>query len=143
MASFAGRWATSPCGTRGSTSSEASRLLGDQLDPRMRKRLDKSLAKARSRDHLRALTGSPRSSTATVGSSRDPPLVVPVSELAADLRRDEVDSTVQASFSTTPPRSTPAIRELVGSYSFVDMARKAVGGRQRGDPLLDRADART
>lgn len=129
---------------------EAARLLGDQVDERRRKRLDKSLAKARTRDHLRALDKL----TAVVDGQRrfiaDPPVVVPVSDLAADLRRDEVERTVQAVLSTYSDSLDAGHRELVRSYSFVDMARKAVGvgsvgtrcwivlmrGRDDDDPLF-------
>jgi uncharacterized protein (DUF2252 family) len=129
---------------------EARELLGERLDKRGRKRLDKSLAKARSRDHLRARDNL----TAVVDGQRrfvaDPPVVVPVSDLAADLRRDEVERTVQAVLSTYSDSLDAGHRELVRSYSFVDMARKAVGvgsvgtrcwivlmrGRDDDDPLF-------
>ncbi|HEX6249390.1 MAG TPA: DUF2252 domain-containing protein [Nocardioidaceae bacterium] len=129
---------------------QARRLLGDQLDPRIRKRLDKSVAKARGRDHLRALNKL----TEVVDGRRrivaDPPLVVPVSQLAADRRRDEVESTVEAILLEYAASLGPGHRELVGSYTFVDMARKVVGvgsvgtrcwivllrGRDDDDPLF-------
>ena len=129
---------------------EAARLLGDQLDDRGRKRLDKSTAKARSRDHLRSLD---RLTEMVDGHRRiiaDPPVVVPVSALTPGLGRDEVERTVQAILSEYASTLDPGQRELVGSYSFVDMARKAVGvgsvgtrcwivlmrGRDDDDPLF-------
>jgi uncharacterized protein (DUF2252 family) len=129
---------------------EARRLLSDQLDSHLRKRLDKSVAKARSRDHLRAFNKL----TEVVDGQRriagDPPLVVPVSQLAADLRRDEVESTVDGILRVYAASLGPGQRELVRSYTFVDMARKVVGvgsvgtrcwivlmrGRDDGDPLF-------
>jgi uncharacterized protein (DUF2252 family) len=129
---------------------EAARLLGDDLDSRGRKRLDKSVAKARTRDHLRSLG---RMTEIVDGQRRiiaDPPVVVPVSALAPGLGRDEVERTVQAILSDYASTLDPGHRELVGSYSFVDMARKAVGvgsvgtrcwivlmrGRDDDDPLF-------
>lgn len=129
---------------------EARRLLGDQLDPRLRKRLDKSLAKARSHDHLRALNKL----TEVVDGRRrivaDPPLVVPLSQLAAHLRPEELESAVEDILRDYAASLGPGHRELVGSYTVVDVARKVVGvgsvgtrcwivlmrGRDDEDPLF-------
>lgn len=129
---------------------EAARLLGDQLDEKDRKRLDRSVAKAHTRDHLRSLDKL----TEVVGGHRriiaDPPVVVPVSALTPGLGRDQVERTVQAILADYASTLDPGHRELVGSYSFVDMARKAVGvgsvgtrcwivlmrGRDDDDPLF-------
>jgi uncharacterized protein (DUF2252 family) len=128
----------------------AVRLWGDQLDSRGRKRLDKSLAKARSRDHLRSLDKL----TEVVDGQRriiaDPPVVVPVAMLTAGMARDDVEQGVQAILAGYASTLDPGHRELVGSYTFVDMARKAVGvgsvgtrcwivlmrGRDDNDPLF-------
>ncbi len=106
---------------------EAQRLLGDELDPRMRKRLTKSVAKARGRDHLRDLN---RLTEVVDGHRRivgDPPLVVPVSQLAGDMRRDQIDSAVEDILLEYAASLGPGLRELVGSYTFVDLARKVSG----------------
>jgi uncharacterized protein (DUF2252 family) len=129
---------------------EAVRLLGERLDQRNRKRLDKSVAKARTRDHLRSLD---RLTEVVDGQRRiigDPPVVVPVSDLTAGVAREEVEQGVQAILAGYASTLAPGHRELVGSYSFVDMARKAVGvgsvgtrcwivlmrGRDDDDPLF-------
>jgi uncharacterized protein (DUF2252 family) len=129
---------------------EAVRLLGERLDQRNRKRLDKSVAKARTRDHLRSLD---RLTEVVDGQRRiigDPPVVVPVSDLTAGVAREEVEQGVQAILAGYASTLAPGHRELVGSYSFVDMARKAVGvgsvgtrcwivlmrGRDDADPLF-------
>ena len=129
---------------------KAQRLLGDQLDPRIRKNLDRSVTRARRRDHLRALDKL----TELVDGRRrivaDPPLVVPVSQLAAGLRRDQVESTVEGILLEYATSLDPGLRQLVGSYTFEDMARKVVGvgsvgtrcwivlmrGRDDEDPLF-------
>ncbi len=129
---------------------ELQRLLGPQLDARARRRLDRSLAKARSHDHLRSLDKL----TEVVDGQRrivgDPPLVVPVSQLTPGMRRDEVESAVEGILLGYSSSLDPGYRELVGSYTFVDMARKAVGvgsvgtrcwivlmrGRDDDDPLF-------
>jgi len=129
---------------------EARRLLDDRLDPGLRKRLDKSVAKARGRDHLRSLDKL----TEVVDGRRriigDPPLVVPVSQLAPGMRRDEVERAVEGILLDYRSTLDLGHRELVGSYTFVDMARKVVGvgsvgtrcwivlmrGRDDDDPLF-------
>ncbi|MGZ8741790.1 MAG: DUF2252 domain-containing protein [Nocardioides sp.] len=129
---------------------EAQRLLTDQLDSRFRKRLDKTVAKARSRDHMRSLDKL----TEVVDGQRriiaDPPVVLPISQLAPGMGREEVESTVEGILRDYAESLDPGQRELVGSYTFVDMARKAVGvgsvgtrcwivlmrGRDDDDPLF-------
>jgi uncharacterized protein (DUF2252 family) len=129
---------------------QARRLLDAELDPRLRKRLTKSVAKARRRDHLRALG---RLTEVVDGHRRivgDPPLVVPVADLATDLRRDEVESRVEDILVQYAGTLGPGHRELVASYTFVDLARQVVGvgsvgtrcwlvlmrGRDDDDPLF-------
>jgi uncharacterized protein (DUF2252 family) len=129
---------------------ELQRQLGPQLDARVRKRLDKSVAKARGHDHLRSLD---KLTEVVEGQRRiiaDPPLVVPVSQIAPGLRRDEVESTVQDILLGYAASLEPGHRALFSSYTFVDMARKVVGvgsvgtrcwivlmrGRDDDDPLF-------
>ena len=137
-------WATSPCGTPGWTSSEARRLLGDRLDPQHAQAPRRSpLAKARSHDHLRALDKL----TEVVDGRRrivaDPPLVVPVSDLAADLCRDEVESTRRrASSRTTPPRSVPATASWSAPTPSSTWPGKVVGVGSVGTRCWIVADAR-
>lgn len=128
----------------------AEGLLGDRLDPRMRKRIAKSTAKARRRDHLRALD---KLTTIVDGHRRitpDPPFVVPIFELAGGLGRDEIDATVREVLAEYAASLGPDHRELARSYTFVDAARKVVGvgsvgtrcwivlmrGRDDDDPLF-------
>ncbi|KRF00244.1 hypothetical protein ASG88_12785 [Nocardioides sp. Soil777] len=129
---------------------EAKELLGERLDKRGRKRLDKSLAKARSRNHLRSLDKMTRVVDGERRIVADPPVVVPVADLAPGLGRDEIEHTVQAVLADYASSLEPGLRELVRSYSFVDMARIASGvgsvgtrcwvtlmrGRDEDDPLF-------
>ncbi|MGA8044830.1 MAG: DUF2252 domain-containing protein [Dermatophilaceae bacterium] len=125
-------------------------LFGDQLDPRMRKRMLKSTEKARRRDHHRALDKL----TEVIDGQRrivsDPPLIVPVSELAQGLGREEIESFIAAVLEDYAATLRQDHRELLRSYTFVDMARKVVGvgsvgtrcwivvllGRDDDDPLF-------
>lgn len=125
-------------------------LLGSDADPRMRRRVDKAVTKARSRDHLRALD---KLTTVVDGRRRivaDPPVVVPVAELAAGAQQEEIAATVQTIIGRYADSLDPGHRALVRSYSYVDMARKVVGvgsvgtrcwivlmrGRDDTDPLF-------
>ena len=81
-----------------------------QLDGRRRKRLDKSVAKARTRDHLRALDKL----TAVVDGQRriiaDPPVVVARCRTwLADLDVTRSSAPCRRSCPPTPPPSTPVI----------------------------------
>jgi uncharacterized protein (DUF2252 family) len=129
---------------------EASRQLGDQLDQRLSDRVAASVAKAQRKDHLRAL----EKLTEVVDGRRrilaDPPVVVPISHLAPELRPDEVAELVQGILRDYSGTLDPAHRLLVDTYTYVDLARKAVGvgsvgtrcwlvlmrGRDDGDPLF-------
>jgi AI-2 transport protein TqsA len=129
---------------------EVRRQLAEELEPRNRRRLDTSIAKARSRDHLRALDKL----TVLVDGRRrivaDPPLVVPLSDLAEDMGRDEVEHKVEEILQAYAATLGPGRAELVGSYTCQDVARKVVGvgsvgtrcwlvlmrGRDDHDPLF-------
>jgi uncharacterized protein (DUF2252 family) len=129
---------------------QAKEILGDRLDDRMRARVDASVAKARTRDHLRSLGKL----TEVVDGRRrivaDPPLVVPVSTLAPSVRHQEVEDVVGGILEQYAASLDPVHRALVSSYSFVDLAHKVVGvgsvgtrcwivlmrGRDDDDPLF-------
>ncbi len=125
-------------------------ILGSTLDKSLRARIDKAEAKARTRDHLRALD---RLTEMVDGERRiiaDPPIVVPVSDLASDVSRDDIRSTVSDILAGYAATLAPGMHLLLDSYSFVDLARKVVGvgsvgtrcwlvlmqGRDDHDPLF-------
>ena len=122
-----------------------SRATGEQ-----KKRVEKTLAKARAKDSLRAfdrlthlVDGEPRIVS-------DPPLIVPVKELVEGIEAEEVYEAFQLlirSYRRTLPLDR---RRLLERYQFVDAARKVVGvgsvgtrawialllGRDGTDPLF-------
>jgi uncharacterized protein (DUF2252 family) len=125
-------------------------LFGERLDPRMRKRVAKTTEKARRRDHHRALDKL----TAMVDGERrivgDPPLIVPIAQLAQGVGRAEIENSVADILEGYAASLRHDYRRLMGSYTFVDMARKVVGvgsvgtrcwivllrGRDDDDPLF-------
>ena len=124
--------------------------VADNMDKQATKRFDKSLAKARSRDHLRSFN---RLTEVVAGRRRfvaDPPLLVPVSDLVGAEAQPEVYEGLRHLVYDYAGGLLPGERELVRSYEFKDMARKVVGvgsvgtrcwivlmlGRDDNDPLL-------
>ena len=124
--------------------------LGADLSKTMSKRLDRTIKKARGRDHLRSLNKL----TAVVDGRRrfvaDPPLLVPLSQVVTDRSEEETAAEVKGMVRQYSGTLPPGPRELVRSYDFVDMARKVVGvgsvgtrcwvilliGRDENDPLF-------
>ncbi|MBY9073411.1 DUF2252 domain-containing protein [Nocardioides sp. WL0053] len=124
--------------------------LGADLSKTMSKRLDRTVKKARGRDHLRSLNKL----TAVVDGRRrfvaDPPLLVPLSQVVTDRSEEEAAAQVKGMVRQYSGTLPPGPRELVRSYDFVDMARKVVGvgsvgtrcwvilliGRDENDPLF-------
>jgi uncharacterized protein (DUF2252 family) len=108
------------------------------------------LAKARTRDSLRAFS---KLTTMVDGEPRiisDPPLIVPIDELAADIDPEQALEWLQASVAQYRDTLAPERRVLLDQYRLVQFARKVVGvgsvgtrawialllGRDTGDPLF-------
>jgi uncharacterized protein (DUF2252 family) len=132
---------------------DAGRLPADlvsRLKKSSRKKLDQTLAKARTRDRHRSF----KKLTAIVDGERrivaDPPLIVPVSELLPEQPRERLESQLRGLLARYQRTLPPDRRLLAQAFEFVDMARKVVGvgsvgtrcwivllrGRDDGDPLF-------
>jgi uncharacterized protein (DUF2252 family) len=89
-----------------------------------RRRIERDLAKARAKDHLRAFDKL----TETVGGEpriiSDPPLVVPVDELAEPDRISQAVQAITRSYRRTLPADR---RHLLARFRYVHAARKVVG----------------
>ncbi|MGN6243236.1 MAG: DUF2252 domain-containing protein [Motilibacteraceae bacterium] len=125
-------------------------LLSGLVSRQRRKELDKSLAKARSRDSLRALGKL----TEVVDGHRrfhtDPPLLVPIADLLPQIAQDELEQQLRGLLDGYRQTLQPDRRALLLRYDFVDLARKVVGvgsvgtrcwvalllGRDDEDPLV-------
>jgi uncharacterized protein (DUF2252 family) len=127
--------------------------IGDQLDRKVLERVARNTAKARRKDHLRAVA---KLTSAVDGQMRfisDPPLVVPVSDLLDEYGladRDSVDDLIRGLLDDYAATLAPDARELVRRYRYADIARKVVGvgsvgtrawivlalGRDNADPLM-------
>jgi uncharacterized protein (DUF2252 family) len=129
---------------------EVKQHLSGELTKQMSRRLDKAVAKARSRDHRRSLAKLTEVVDGRRRIAGDPPTVVPVADLVEGIRPDEIESKVRGLIGEYADSLQPGARELVRSYRFVDMARKVVGvgsvgtrcwivllrGRDDSDPLF-------
>src|SRR4051812_7540202 len=124
--------------------------LGDQLNKKQDKKLARTLAKARSRDSMRAFDKL----TTVVDGRRvirpDPPLVVPIGDLLPDVERDTLEARLRDLLLDYRATLASDRRRLLEEFEVVDMARKVVGvgsvgtrcwvvllrGRDDDDPLF-------
>jgi uncharacterized protein (DUF2252 family) len=128
----------------------AAKELASQLTAKMVKRTGKALAKARTRDRMSAFSKLTRVVDGERRIVADPPLIVPIDDLAKGRERDEIfDSLGELvrSYRDTLQRDR---RILLERYRPVDFARKVVGvgsvgtrawivlllGRDGEDPLF-------
>ncbi|MFI0235881.1 DUF2252 domain-containing protein [Streptomyces sp. NPDC016845] len=124
--------------------------LSERLDPRTRRRMSRALDKARTRDHLQALSKLAYTVDEELRLSPDPPLITPLDEFLPDVERKHLEEQLRELIARYA-RTLPADRQtLLAQYRVVDMARKVVGvgsvgtrcwivlllGRDNGDPLL-------
>jgi uncharacterized protein (DUF2252 family) len=121
-----------------------------RLSKREAREAAQDIAKARSRDHLRAFSKRAEHAEDKWRFAADPPLIVPIHDLApAGIELDELDANIQSLVSTYR-RSLAAEHHPLEEYRLVDTARKVVGvgsvgthawihlfvGRDGSDPLI-------
>jgi uncharacterized protein (DUF2252 family) len=124
--------------------------LHNLVSAKERKRGEQNLAKAQSKDSLRAFSklteivdGEPR-----IGS--DPPVVTPIEEILGDERLHELEARLRSVIRSYRRTLAADRRRLLERYRYVDAARKVVGvgsvgtrayimllvGRDQSDPLF-------
>ena len=125
-----------------------------QVTPAEVKRLQGMVAKAQAKDSTKALSKLAVREGDTYRIKSDPPVVVPVSDLAReqgfDLDEDQLVEWLKSKFTIYRHSLQPDRRHLLDSYELVDFARKVVGvgsvgtrcwialflGRDDQDPLF-------
>jgi uncharacterized protein (DUF2252 family) len=132
---------------------DVSRLLerfGDELTKKRRKKIDHAVAKAETKNRMKALS---RLCTRVDGELRlisDPPLIVPIEAVAASEGAELDERDLRAVIQSYRRTLESARRHLFDSYRYVHSARKVVGvgsvgtrawvalfvGRDQGDPLF-------
>jgi uncharacterized protein (DUF2252 family) len=120
-------------------------------DRRLAKTLQRSEAKARTKDPMRALAKLTHEVDGKPRIVSDPPLIVPLAELVAGGdEADPVDSQIRTLFDSYRDTLPDDRRLLLERYTYVDLARKVVGigsvgtrswvllmlGRDNNDPLF-------
>jgi uncharacterized protein (DUF2252 family) len=124
--------------------------LGSQLTPKMAKRTEKTLAKARTRDSISALSKLTHVVDGQTRIRADPPLIVPIDDLAVGVEREEMFEALHGHLRSYRKTLERDRRVLLERFRFVDFARKVVGvgsvgtsawialllGRDDEDPLF-------
>ena len=121
-----------------------------RLDEVRRKRLDRALAKSRTRDTLQAFGKLTEVVDGRLRLRADPPLIVPLRDLLPDTEGRDLREAFRELVADYRSSLQVDRRTLLERYTFVDMARKVVGvgsvgtrcwvvllvGRDDNDPLL-------
>jgi uncharacterized protein (DUF2252 family) len=124
--------------------------FGAMATKEQRRRTEKTLEKARTRDHLRAFN---KLVTIVDGKPQfisQPPLLVPVEELASDIPAEALHEAIRGALRSYRATLTSDRRHLLEGYEYQQLARKVVGvgsvgtrawvallrGRDESDPLL-------
>jgi uncharacterized protein (DUF2252 family) len=119
-------------------------------DRKQAKSVARAEAKARTKDSLKAMSRLTHEVDGELRIVSDPPLVVPVEELAADVPVDEIKAEIATVFRKYRSTLQHDRRKLLEGYRAVDFARKVVGvgsvgtrawillllGRDDADPLF-------
>ncbi len=149
MADFAGRGNLDVWYSRLDVGS-ALREFGPQFKPKMTKRTEKQLAKARTKDSLSAFSKLARTVDGRVRIVDQSPLIVPIENLSAGQQRDEMFEALDQLLRAYRKTLQFDRRVLLDQFRLADLARKVVGvgsvgtrawialllGRDDGDPLF-------
>src|SRR4051812_39082649 len=107
--------------------SELQERLRANKDSKQAKAARRSVAKARTKDSMKALS---RLTTDVDGEPRivsDPPLVVPLADLAGELDVEAIENEIRALVRVYRRTLQGDRRQLLESFRYVDLARKVVG----------------
>lgn len=123
------------------------KVLRRQIDDRRYRQLERTLAKARAKDSLRALRKLTREADGELRIAGDPPLITPLEDL---IDGAEAEAQLRLVLDAYRESLTHDRRHLASSYRYVHAARKVVGvgsvgtrawivlllGKGRDDPLF-------
>ena len=142
--------ATSTSGTPASTSTRSPRWRLGRAPRKQLKRFERNVAKARSKDSMKAFA---KLTTIVDGEPRiasDPPLIVPIEEVASGVEQAELEEFVRGVIRSYRRTLSADRRRLLERFRYVHAARKVVGvgsvgtrawivlmlGRDESDPLF-------
>jgi uncharacterized protein (DUF2252 family) len=132
---------------------DAARLLAAaprDTSARLKKSLNRQVAKAQSKDHLRAVSKLTERVNGELRIVSKPPLVIPIEELAGELDPETIVAEMRVLLGKYKRSLKSDRRQLIDRYRYVHMARKVVGvgsvgtrawivllvGRDDDDPLF-------
>ncbi len=129
---------------------EIEKLVGAQLKKRHVKRLKQNVAKAHSKDSMRAFDKLVRVVDGQPRLSADPPMIVPLEELSAEMEYHQIEDALRDLLHSYRRSLQGDRRHLLQGFRFAGAARKVVGvgsvgtrawiilmlGDEGGDPLL-------
>jgi uncharacterized protein (DUF2252 family) len=124
--------------------------LAGQFKRKAIRRTEKNLAKARTRDSMQAFSKLTHMVDGEPRIESDPPLIVPIEDLAQDRSRDEIFAELRDQMRSYDATLSYDLRVLLEQFHLADFARKVVGvgsvgtrawiallfGRDEGDPLF-------
>jgi uncharacterized protein (DUF2252 family) len=127
----------------------AERFSG-KMTSKAKRRMEADLAKARTRDSVRALAKLCRTIDGELRIIGNPPLITPIEEVLPGAEEEHLDAVIRRMIHTYAESLSPDRRELLERYRYVHAARKVVGvgsvgtrtwillllGRDDGDPLF-------
>ena len=129
---------------------EVAQLAARHGSSKQQKRFERNLAKAQSKDSMKAFSKLTEMVDGQPKIASDPPLIVPIEELASGAERAQVEEFVQGVLRAYRRTLTPDRRRLLDRYRYGHSARKVVGvgsvgtrawillmlGRDESDPLF-------
>jgi uncharacterized protein (DUF2252 family) len=129
---------------------EIAELAAQQGTRKQLKRFERNVAKARSKDSLRAFSKLTTSVDGEPRIASDPPLIVPIEEVASGVEEAAIEEFVRGAIRSYRRALTADRRRLLERYRYVHAARKVVGvgsvgtrawimlmlGRDEHDPLF-------
>ena len=121
-----------------------------KMTARARRRMEADLAKARTKDSVRALAKLCRTVDGELRIVGNPPLITPIEDVMPAAEEAHLDTVIRRMIHTYAESLSPDRRELLERYRYVHAARKVVGvgsvgtrawillllGRDDGDPLF-------
>ena len=121
---------------------EILQAVAPQASAKQLKRAEKNIAKARSKDSLRAFGKLTENVDGELRIRRDPPVIVPIHELFAPELHDALEEALRGVLRSYRATLSEDRRRLLERFRYVDAARKVVGVGQRRHTRVDHAAAR-
>ena len=129
---------------------EILQAVAPQASAKQLKRAEKNIAKARSKDSLRAFGKLTETVDGELRIRRDPPVIIPIKELFAPELHDALEEALRGVLRSYRATLSEDRRRLLERFRYVDAARKVVGvgsvgtrawimlllGRDDEDPLF-------